>query len=85
MYRPNISDKEQDDFECALNDSAIRIPWFDGKKAQTGTTKFVKAYDLRQQREVTAASPAMDNMRMLGHIIGSHNDRPSHFENPGKA
>lgn len=85
MYRPNVSDKQQTDIECALNDSAIRIPWFDGKEGQVGMTKFVRAYDLQQQHQATAASPAADNRKMLGHIIGSHNDHPSVFENPGKA
>jgi len=84
MYRANVSDKAQVDFENAMNDSAIRLAWFDGKSAQTGVTKFVKAYDLRQQRDATATSPAMDNMKMLGHIVGSHNDHPAVFENPGK-
>jgi hypothetical protein len=84
-YRANVSDKQQVDLENALNDSAIRIPWFDGKEMQTGVTKFVKANDLQQQRDVSATSPAMDNMKQFGHIIANHNDKPAVFETPGKA
>jgi hypothetical protein len=84
-YRANVSDKEQYDLENALNDSAIRIPWFDGQQMQTGVTKFVKADDLYQQRDASVTSPAMDNFRQFGHIVASHNDKPAVFENPGKA
>ena len=48
-YRANVSDKDQVDLENALNDSAIRLQWFDGKEMQTGETKFVKSDDLQQQ------------------------------------
>jgi hypothetical protein len=84
-YRANVSDKEQVDLENALNDSSIRIPWFDGKEMQTGLTKFVKADDLQQQRDASGSSPAMNNMKQLGHIVGSHSDKPAVFETPGKA
>jgi hypothetical protein len=84
-YRANPSDKQQVDIERAMDDSAIRVQWFDGKQGQVGMTKFIKADDLQQQRTATAASPAMDNMKQFGHIIASHNDHPSNFENPGKA
>jgi len=83
-YRANVSDKEQVDLENALNDSAIRIQWFDGKEMQTGLTKIVKADDLQNQRPASAASPAMDNVRQYQHIIGNHNDKPAVFETPGK-
>jgi len=84
-YRANVSDKQQVDLENALNDSAIRIPWFDGKEMQTGVVKFVKADDLQQQRDVSATSPAMDNMNQFGHIIANHKDKPAVFETPGRA
>lgn len=85
-YRANVSDKEQVDLENALNDSAIRLQWFDGKQIQTGETKFVKADDLQQQRDASgSATPARDNMKQLGHIIASHNDHPARFETPGRA
>lgn len=86
MYIPNITDKQQGDIENALNDSAIRVVWFDGKAQQTGATKFVRAYDLNAQGN--SGSQSNDAMRLVansGSIIGSHNDKPARFETPGKA
>jgi len=79
----NISDKEQTDIENAANDSAIRIQAFDGKQQQVGETKFVRAYDLQPQGN--PGGPANDAVRQAGNIIGSHNDKPHVFSEPGKA
>jgi len=79
----NISDKEQDDIERAADDSAIRIQSFDGTQQQVGETKFVRAYDLQPQGN--PGGPANDAVLKSGHIIGSHNDKPHIFSEPGKA
>jgi hypothetical protein len=84
-YRKNPSDKQQCEIERAMDDSAVRVQWFDAKQAQVGSTVFVKADDLYQQRTATVTSPAMNNQKQLGHIIGNHNDKPAVFENPGRA
>ena len=90
MAFPNITDKQQSDIERAANDSAIRIQSFDGKQQQTGETKFQTAYDLNPQGNVGGPSNdavlQFDNpQRQAGGIIGSHNDKPSRFAEPGKA
>lgn len=88
-YRSNISDKEQADIERAADDSAIRVQSFDGKVQQTGETKMVKAYDgvdgNAQAPNATGATSAIRQVPNSGSIIGSHNDKPSRFETPGKA
>lgn len=86
MYRANISDKQQVDFENAANDSAIRLPWFDGKQEQTGETKFIRAYDLQAQGNTgSTVSSAVRQFSGSGLSVGSHNDKPAMFETPGKA
>jgi hypothetical protein len=83
-YRPNVTDKEQGDIEAAADDSAIRIQWFDGKEEQQGETKLVKAYD--NQNSTNANGSPNDTVSSLnGSTIGSHNDKPSVFQTPGKA
>jgi hypothetical protein len=85
-YRANVSDKQQGDIESALNDSAIRISWFDGKAEQTGEAKFVRAYDLSGQGNVGAGvTSAVRQFSGSGLSIGCHNDKPARFETPGKA
>lgn len=76
MYRANVSDKEQDDFENAANDSAIRIEQFDG-------TKFIRAYDAQAQGNTNSSLRRQFNSSGL--CMGSHNDKPATFETPGKA
>jgi len=70
-YRANVSDKEQTDIENALNDSAVRLPWFtpDSQPA----TKFVRAYDAERQTAVVAQT---DVRKFPGNALGSHNDKP---------
>lgn len=84
-YRANVTDKQQADLENALNCSAIRIQWFDGKAQQTGETKFIRAYDLNGQGNVGAGvTSAMRQFSSSGLCIGCHNDKPAVFEHPGK-
>jgi len=88
MYIPNITDKQQSDIESALNDSAIRLIWFDGKAIQTGETKFFRAYDLMAQGNQNVACQVSSAVRQFsgsGLSIGSWNDHPARFETPGKA
>jgi hypothetical protein len=85
-YRANVSDKQQADVENALNDSAIRIQWFDGKTEQTGLTKFIRAYDLSGQGNAGAGvTSAVRQFSGSGLCIGCHNDKPARFETPGMA
>ena len=86
MYRANVSDKQQNDFENALNNSAIRLQWFDGKTIQTPETKFIRAYDLQAQGNTgSKVTSAVRQFSGSGLCIGSHNDRPARIETPGKA
>jgi len=83
-YRANVSDNQQNDIERFNDHSAIRFQWFDGKTIQTGVTKSIPAYDLQGQGNgVEARSNAVKVIAGTG-VIGSHNDKPSVFENPGK-
>ena len=88
MYIPNVTDKQQNDIESALNDSAIRLLWFDGKTIQTGVAKFIRAFDLHAQGNVGFACQVTSAVRQFagsGLCIGCHNDHPARFETPGKA
>ena len=92
-YRANVTDKEQVDLERSVDDSAIRVMWWNGRLQQQGEVKVIKANDLQSGSDV-AGSPGSaglvppatpnraNNQRM---VIGSHNDRPWRFDNPGKA
>ena len=83
-YRANVTDKQQADIERFNDHSAIRFSWFDGKVEQTGVTKAIPAYDLRNQGNgVEARSNAIRVMTGTG-VIGCSNDHPSVFETPGK-
>ena len=85
-YRANVTDKQQADIERAADDSAIRVPWFDGKTQQTGQMKSFRALDLQPQ--VSAEHSSADAQKMVsgsvGGGIGSHNDHPYRFDTPGK-
>ncbi len=83
-YRKNVTDKQQNDIETALNDSAIRVQLFDGRQGQVGLTKMVPAYDPPPGIAAARLSPN-DVVRRPGKVIGSHNDKPHRFEMPGKA
>jgi len=82
-YRANVTDKQQGDVESVADGSACRFHWFNG--VGTGVTKAIRANDLQQQRTSTFLAPATNDMKQLGHIIASHNDKPATFETPGKA
>jgi len=85
-YRANVTDKQQGDLERATADSAIRIQWFDGKTEQTGQTKTVPAYDLQAQGNAGGhGASAVRAIPGSGAVVGSHNDKPSRFETPGRA
>ena len=79
MYRANVSDKDQSDFENAANNSAIRIQQFNG-------TKFMRAYDAQAQGNTgSTVSSLRRQFSSNGLCMGSHNDKPATFETPGKA
>jgi hypothetical protein len=85
-YRANVTDKQQVDLENALNDSAIRVQWFDGKEGQVGQTKFVAAFDMdAQSSRPDGVSSQVRQFSGSGLCLGSHNDKPARFETPGKA
>jgi hypothetical protein len=84
-YRKNVTDKQQADIERFNDHSAIRFSWFDGKALQTGETKSIPAYDLQAQGNGVGAKSDAVKVIAGTNIIGSHNDHPSVFENPGKA
>jgi len=79
MYRANISDKDQSDFENAANHSAIRLEHFDG-------IKFIRAFDAQPQGN-TGSTVTSLNRQFSGNglCMGQHNDKPATFETPGKA
>lgn len=84
-FRTNVSDKEQHDLERAADDSAIRIHHFDGKEAQEGETKSIRAYDGQESQDqaapVSSGSLQFDNpQRQSGGVVGQHNDKPARFE-----
>jgi len=80
-YRPNVTDKEQGDVERAADDSAIRVPWFDGKEQQQGETKSFKAYDLDQQGPNSSGATSADRqVPPTGSIVGQINDKPAQFQ-----
>ena len=89
VYRANISDKQQVDFENAANKSAIRVQSFDQATQTTGKTKMVKAYDGYDGNALapnaTGATSVVRSIPGSGASIGSHNDKKHVFENPGKA
>ena len=87
-YRANVTDKQQVDIERAEDDSAIRVPWFDGKAQQTGEMKSFRALDLQAQGNNTAQGTTDAKKMVSGSVaggIGSHNDHPHRFDTPGKA
>jgi hypothetical protein len=82
-YIRNITDKQQTDIERVADSSAIRFAWFDGKVEQSGVFKAIPAYDAVNQGNTGEARS--DVVKTRTNIIGSHNDKPHLFENPGKA
>lgn len=89
-YRPNVTDKEQNDIETQEDSSSIRVfGWKDvnGQTQVDPDVKIIKAYDLNAQDDA-AGSPSSviaqsNNRAQL--IIGNHNDKPAVFADPGKA
>lgn len=85
MYRKNVTDKQQGDIERAADQSAERFFWFDGKAVQTGATKAIPALDLQGQGNTGGVTTSSKRaIAGSGSVIGSHNDKPSQFEAPGK-
>ena len=92
-YRANPTDKQQADLERFHDHSAIRVMWWNGRFQQTGEVKSIKANDLQSGSDaggspssaglVPPATPNRANNQRM--VIGSHNDRPWRFDNPGKA
>lgn len=88
-YIPNVTDKQQSDIERAADDSAIRLQSFELTDGQTGTqgkTKFIQAYDLSNTTDAGGSpndATLANNRDQM--IIGSHNDKPYRFAEPGKA
>ncbi len=88
-YRPNVTDKEQNDIETQVDSSAIRVfSWkgVDGQTSNDPDVKIIKAYDLEAQAD-EAGSPSSDVLQVNRKhmVIGSHNDNPSRFSEPGRA
>jgi len=88
-YRANVTNKEQNDIETALDDSAIRLQSFELTDGQTGTegvTKMIRAYDLQAQADAggSPSSAVLANNRAQM-TVRSHNDKPHRFDEPGKA
>lgn len=85
-YIANVTDKQQSDIERATDDSSIRFAHFDGKAAQTGQMKAIKANDLQGDNSgVSATVTAQSAVKKLSHIIAPYNDNAGRFDNPGKA
>lgn len=88
-YRENVTDKQQSDIERAADDSAIRLQWWkqtDGQTQTEGETKMIPAYDLDNQAD-GGGSPN-DGVLQVSRahmVVGSHNDKPARFAEPGKA
>ena len=85
-YRPNVTDKQQGDIETAVDDSAIRFTSFDVATGD-GEMKSIPAYDLQSQDDAGGSPNDAIQLGVTARnpIIGSHNDKPHRFENPGKA
>ena len=85
-YRANVTDKQQTDIERAADQSAERFSWFDGRAIQTGEVKSVRALNLQAKGNTgSTSSSAQRQFANSGHAVGSHNDHPARFDNPGKA
>ena len=85
-YRKNVTDKQQGDVESAVSDSAARFAWFDGKQEQVGQMKSVRAYEVPSTEDVPAqATPLKRQFSGSGLCVAPYDDKPSVFENPGKA
>jgi len=85
-YIKNVTDKQQSDIERAADHSAIRFAWFDGKAAQVGEMKSIRAYDLQAQGSAgSAVSSLKRQFSGSGLSLSQHNDKPAVFETPGKA
>jgi hypothetical protein len=88
-YRANVTDKQQSDIERAADDSAIRLQWWkqtDGQTVTEGETKMIPAYDLSNTAD--AGGSPNDGVLQVSRahmVVGSHNDDPSRFAEPGKA
>jgi hypothetical protein len=88
-YRANVTDKGQADIESAANDSAIRLQSFKLEEGQTETnadTKLIPAYDLSNTTDAGGSpNDAVVQVSRAHMAIGSHNDKPHRFAEPGKA
>ena len=88
-YRANVTDKQQNDIERAVDDSAIRVQAWkqtDGQTATEGVTKSIPAYDLSNTTDA-GGSPNDGTVQVSrAHmVVGSHNDKPARFAEPGRA
>ena len=88
-YRANVTDKEQNDIERALDDSAIRLQSFELTEGQTqteGVTKMIPAYDLNNSADAGGSpNDGVVQVSRTHMVIGSHNDKPHRFAEPGRA
>lgn len=88
-YRANVTDKQQNDMERAAEDSAIRVQWWkssDGQTQTNATTKNIPAYDLQAQSDAGGSpNDAVLANNRAQMTVGSHNDQPHRFVEPGKA
>lgn len=88
-YRANVTDKQQNDIEVALDDSAIRLQSFKLEAGQTetnGVTKMIPAYDLSNNTDAGGSpNDGVVQVSRTHMVIGSHNDKPHRFAEPGRA
>lgn len=88
-YRKNVTDKEQSDIERAEDDSAIRLQSFkltDGQSATEGVTKMIPAYDMNNDADAGGSpNDGITQVSRANMVVGSHNDKPYRFAEPGKA
>lgn len=82
-YIANVSDKQQTDIESAADDSSIRLAWF-SMLTYAGLTRFLNAYDLQPSVATGATPPSDCKVKGTPSVVGTHNDKPYRFDNPGK-
>ena len=76
-YIPNVTDKQQSDIERAADE---------GQTQTEGKTKMVPAYDLSNTTDAGASpNDAVAQVSRAHMVIGSHNDKPHRFSEPGRA
>ena len=81
MYRKNVTDKEQEDLESAINDSGIPVYV---RRNGVGQKLILPAYDLQAQGAHAIQNNASLTINREHMAIGNHNDKFSQFLEPGR-